>query len=100
MDVTWIITCFVTIDDLMKAFEHDTHYHAKVSDAEILTIAVVAAKYFNNNHKLTLSVLQQMHYLSGPLEQTRFNRRLHHLADWFELILETLASLFREGEVF
>ena len=100
MDANWIITCFVSIDDLMKAYEHQSHYHAKVSDAEILTVAVVAAKYFNNNHKLTLSLLTQMHYLSGKIDLSRFNRRLHNLADWFELILETLASLFRQGEVF
>lgn len=64
MDANWIISVFVVIDDTIKALGHKTHYHASLSDAEILTVAVVAAKYFNNNHKLTLPVLGQLHYLS------------------------------------
>lgn len=102
MDAKWIITVFVVIDDTMMALGHQSHYHARVSDAEILTVAVVAAKYFNNNHKLALSIFSQLGYLSGQgkLDPSRFNRRLHTLADWFELILETIAELFRGGEVF
>jgi hypothetical protein len=56
MAAEWIISAFVIIDDTLKALSHQTPYHATVSDAEILTVAVVAAKYFNNNHKLTLSL--------------------------------------------
>ena len=100
MDAKWIISVFVVIDDTIKALGHQTHHHATLSDAEILTVAVVAAKYFNNNHKLTLSVLGQMHYLTRPLDPSRFNRRLHALADWFELILDCLAELFRKGQIF
>lgn len=100
MEAKWIISVFVVIDDTMHALNHKTHYHAILSDAEILTVAVVAAKYFNNNHKLTLSVLHQARYLTHKLDPSRFNRRLHALADWFELMLEGLAELFRGGQVF
>ena len=100
MDANWIITCFGVADDLMQELGHQTHYHPKVSDAEIITIALVAAKSFNNNHKLTLSVLTQTHYLSGSLDPSRFNRRWHALADWFELIFESLVALFRIGHAF
>ena len=40
------------------------------------------------------------HYLSGPLSISRFNRRLHRLADWLGLIVETLGALFATGEAF
>jgi hypothetical protein len=74
MDAEWIISVFVIIDDTLKALNHQTHYHATVSDAEILTVPVVAAKYFNNNHKLTLGLWGQMHYLRHQLDLSRFNR--------------------------
>ncbi len=45
-------------------------------------------------------MLTQAHYLSGHLSTSRFNRRLHALADWLSFILETLAEVFRHGEVF
>jgi hypothetical protein len=100
MDVNWIITVFVITDDLMKQLEHKSHHHATVSDSEIILVAIVAAKYFNNNHKLTLSVLARTRYLKTELDPSRFNRRLHALADWFELIIDTLAELFQGKQVF
>ena len=45
-------------------------------------------------------MLTQAHYLSGHLSTSRFNRRLHALADWLSFILETRAEVFRHGEVF
>jgi hypothetical protein len=100
MNAEWIITVFLAIDDLMTEMGYNTHCQAKASDGEVLTVAIVAAKYFHKHHKLALSILKSLHYLSGPLEYSRFNRRLHHLADWLELLLETLAVLFRQGQVF
>jgi hypothetical protein len=99
MDDLWIITSFVIIDDLMKQLDHHSHPLAQVSDAEVLTVAVVAAKYFQNHHERALCIMR-MGYLSGRLSISRFNRRLHALADWLGLVLETVASLWAQGEVF
>jgi hypothetical protein len=41
-----------------------------------------------------------MGYLSGQLSASRFNRRLHALADWLGLLLATLGELFARGEAF
>jgi hypothetical protein len=79
MDDLWIITSFVIIDDLMKQLDHHSHPLAQVSDAEVLTVAVVAAKYFQNHHERALCVMR-MGYLSGQLSISRFNRRLHALS--------------------
>jgi hypothetical protein len=71
-----------------------------VPDAEVITVAIVAAKYFQNHHERALCVLQQAGYLSGQLSISRFNRRLHALADWLPLIAETLGEVFAYGEAF
>ncbi len=45
-------------------------------------------------------VLCTTHYLSGSLSTSRFNRRLHALADWLEFVSETVGEVLTTGEVF
>jgi hypothetical protein len=100
MNDTVIITAYVITDDVMKHLGHHSHPLAQVSVAEVLTVAVAAAKFFHNNHETALGMLTQAGYLSGRLSTSRFNRRLHALSDWLPLLLETLGELFATGEAF
>ncbi len=43
MNDTLIVTVFVVIDDVMRACGHRSHPQARTSDAEVLTVAVMAA---------------------------------------------------------
>lgn len=95
-----IVAAYVVIAELMLALDHRDHPLARVGDAEVLTVAVVAAAYFHNHHARALQVMHGLGYLSGRLSGSRFNRRLHALADWFGLLLDTLGALFALGEVF
>ncbi len=67
MNATWIVTVFEIIDTTMDRLDHHSHVLTKVPDSEVLTVAVVAAKYFQNHHERALAVLQALAYLSGPL---------------------------------
>ncbi len=100
MNAEWIITVFVLTDEVMERLEHRSHALAQVPDAEVVTAAIVAAKYFGNHHERALQILQQLHYLSGRLSVSRFNRRLHALADWISFILTTLGELLTQGTCF
>jgi len=100
MNDDFIVPAYVVIDETLRALDHRSHPLAQLGDAEVLTVAVVAAKYFQNHHERALQVLQGMGYLSGTLSASRFNRRLHALADWFRLLLETLGALFATGAAF
>jgi hypothetical protein len=100
MDAIWILTVFEIIDTLMVHLDHHSHPLAHVPDSEVLTVAVVAAKYFQNHHERALAVMHATHYLSGSLSTSRFNRRLHALADWLAFVSETLGEVFTSGEVF
>lgn len=95
-----IVTVYVVIDDVMRALGHRGHPAAQLSDAEVLTVAVVAAKCFQNHHERALQVMQGVGYLSGPLSASRFNRRVHALGDWLRLLLEALGAVFARGEAF
>jgi Transposase DDE domain len=100
MDDHFIVTAFVVIDDLMTSLEHHTHKLARVSDAEILIIALVASKFLRGNLEIALNLMQQAGWIPTGLSISRFNRRLHHLADWLSFTLECLSDLFRSGVVY
>ncbi len=100
MNADFIITVYVVIDDLMHLRDHQSHCLAHISDAEVLTVAIIAAKYFQNNHERALQVLYLSGYLTRSLSASRFNRRVHALADWLTFNLEVLTELMHEHEVF
>ncbi len=100
MDDTNIITAYCIIDDVLAKLGHKSHPQAGVSDVEVLTIAVVAAMYFQNHHENTLFVMKLGRYLSKPISISRFNRRLHALGQWLEYIAEIAGQLFAKGEAY
>jgi hypothetical protein len=99
MNDTYIVTVYSVIDDLLRAYEYQDDQRASVSAAEILTVAVVAAKYFQNHHERALCILVRLGDIA-PLSVSRFNRRLHALRDWLYGIVTVLGELFATGEAF
>jgi hypothetical protein len=99
MNDTYIVTVYVVIDDLLRVMNYQDDRRAEVSAAEILTVAVIAAKYFQNHHERALCLLIRLGYL-GALSVSRFNRRLHALRDWVWRVAEVVGELLAEGTVF
>lgn len=58
MNDTFILTVFCIIDELLVAARRHDHPLAQASDAEVLTVAVVAAS-FANHHERTLGILSR-----------------------------------------
>lgn len=73
-----------------------------MSPAEVLLMAIVAARYFNNNLERTLIILEQTGHipLQRRLSVSRFNRQLHRYQGLLGFCLETLLVLDRDGETF
>lgn len=99
MNDSYIVTAFVVIDDMLKAHDYREDCRAQSSAAEILTVAVVAAKYFQNHHERALCLLSQLGYVRR-LSVSRFNRRLHALRDWLSGLVRLLGEVLTYGEVF
>lgn len=59
MDATWITTTFVPIDTAMTNLDHHTDVRAGVPDSEVVNVALFAAKYFANNHRIDITVMRQ-----------------------------------------
>ena len=64
--------------------EHRDDSRATCSGSEILVVAVVAARYFSNNHERALMVMQGLGYVP-KLSVSRYNRGLYGLTDIFWL---------------
>jgi hypothetical protein len=100
MDDTLIVTAYTVTDDVLKALGYEDHCLAKLGAAEIITVAVVAARYFNNNHERALCVMHGMKYLKHSFSPSRYNRRLHKLYDWLMAVLSILGDVFKRAAVF
>jgi hypothetical protein len=92
MNDALIVTIYVVIDETMKTLGHQSHSLAALSDAEVLTVAVVAAHAFGNHQRRALDMLYYLGYLPTRLSPSRFNRRLHALAAWLPLLVETVGA--------
>jgi hypothetical protein len=71
----------------------------KTSTTEIMTIAIISAKYFQNHHERTVCMMRQLGYISG-ISISRFNRRLHQLVSEYLIILDLLRSLFHHAHIY
>lgn len=99
MNDHYIVTAYCVIADLLNAYEYEDDQRASLSAAEVLLVAVVAAKYFQNHHERALCVLIRIGDIPS-FSISRFNRRLHALRDWLYNIVSILGEVFSYGEVF
>lgn len=65
---------FMLIDMIMTNLDYQTGVRAGVPGSEIVTVVLVAAEYFVNNHRIDLTVMHHLHYLSESISHARFNR--------------------------
>lgn len=102
MNAWFIVTVVVVFDEMSGTFLGPVKYKPQLSPAEIMTVAVVAARYFNGNLERALMMLRDTGYIPRQrcLSISRFNRQLHRYADFFGFCLETLMEIGRSGEAF
>jgi hypothetical protein len=65
----------------------------------MLTVGVIAAKYFQNHHERALCVMSRLGYVQA-LSVWRFNRRLHARREGLYGMVSLVAEIYIQGEVF
>ncbi len=82
-----IIALYCIVDDLLKGIGHKEDVRRKVTDSEVITTALVSALYFGGHQDNARHFMQMTRLIPRILDKSRFNRRLHEVA-------ELLFSLF------
>lgn len=71
-----IIAIYTLADDILINLRHHEDSQRKVSDAEVITIAVVAMRYFYGNFEKARIFLREFGYIPNMISKSRFCRRL------------------------
>jgi hypothetical protein len=102
MNELYIVTTYVIVDNLCHHFLGESKYNPKMTPAEIVLVAIVAAKYFQNHLERALLVMGQLGYIPPhrQLSVSRFNRQLHKHLDTVEMCVQILVALSQEKELF
>jgi Transposase DDE domain len=72
-----IVAIYCIVDDLLKASHHREDCRRIMSDAEVITTALVAARFFGGNQTQACQYLKEQGLIVKMLDKSRFNRRLH-----------------------
>ena len=92
MDIQ-IVTVFCLCDALLKAFNHQPDPQSRMSDAEVMTTALVATLFFGANFQTARDFLQTHGYIPNMLSKSRFNGRLHRTKPMFITLFEILSEI-------
>ena len=75
-------------DDWLKARRHQESAQRAVTDAEVMTVAIAAACFFEGNFEKAWRHLTEGRYMLRRLSESQFNRRLHRVSHLFEELFE------------
>lgn len=91
-----IIAVFCLCDDLLKAMRHQEDPQRQMSDAEVMTTALVASLEYSGNFEKACRSLSAPHHVPGMLGASRFNRRLHRIKPVFLIFFHVLAEVWKD----
>ena len=91
-----IIAIFCLIDDVLLGLNHYEDPQTRMTDAEVMTSAIVASLFFGGNHKAACWFLAEHDYVPYMLSASRFNRRLHRIKPLFLTLFSILSETFKE----
>jgi hypothetical protein len=93
---TQIVAVFCLSTDMLKALHHKEDPQCQMTDGEVMTTAIIAALYFGGNFEKARELLAEQGYIPQMLSKSRFNRRLHRIADLFLTLLRLLGETWKE----
>lgn len=89
---TNIVLVYCLCDDLLKWQHHRDDPQCVLSDAEIMTIAIVAAMYFGGNQAMSRLLLYEQGYLKRTISRSRLCRRLKRVQHQFVTLFRLLGD--------
>ena len=94
---TEVTAIYCITDDWLKARHHQESAQREVTDAEVMTVALAAARFFEGNFEKTWRHLTERGYMLRRLSRSQFNRRLHRVSHLFQELFERLAHHWKQS---
>lgn len=92
-----ITALYCVVDELLKAIGHSDDMRAELTDAEVITAALVAAFYFGGNMEHSRNFLKSTGLMPRMLSRSRLNRRLHRLSELVYTLFHQLGAVLKEA---
>ena len=97
IDHTTALYCIV--DDLLKAVGHTDDCRRELTDAEVITAALVAALHFGGNVERSRAFLRETGLMPRMFSRSRLNRRLHGVAELTYALFHQLGAALKEASL-
>jgi hypothetical protein len=98
MDDT-IITTYYLCEEFLKAIGHTDDRQVRLSIAEVMCTALLAAAFFGGNIEKTRSFLEEYGYINKAISKSRFNRRLHAIDPrLWRTLFDVLGEAFKHSQ--
>ena len=89
-----IITIFCIVDDVLKSVDHKDDLQAKMKTSEVITTALVAAKFFGGVYEKARMFLWSHGYFKHMLNKGRFSVRLRRVENF---IWQAIMTVFKKA---
>lgn len=90
-----ILAIYTVCSDLLLGLRHYEDPQCQVNDAEVMTIAIVAAIYFKGNYASARLLLKNPRYMPKVLSKSQFSRRLHRIKGRFLQLFAILGEQWK-----
>ena len=90
-----IITIYCLCDDLLQSLHHFEDPQCTMSDAEVMSTALVAARFFRGNLEQARIFLKAPQYIPSMLSKSRLIRRLHRIRPMFLTLFNILGETWK-----
>ena len=90
-----VVFIYCLCADFLKGIQHHEDRQCEMSDAEVMTTAIVAALFYGGNYESARKYLKEGKFIPQMLSKSRFNRRLHRIRAEFLLLFGTLGETWK-----
>lgn len=91
-----IITIYVICCEFLQAMDHHENEQCRMSDAEVMTTALVAMLNFGGNYAQARKWLKSPQYIPTMLGKSRFSRRLNRIGHLFVPFFHLMGQYWKE----
>jgi len=94
---TYITTVYVISDEVLRILSCKDDPQSQMSNAEIITFAIISAKFFHGNYKMARYFCQRLGLFPNILSHSRLIRRIHKISwIYWNAIFRFLALIFKQ----